>query len=107
MPTPEYNPSIDKYAISIVLRELVHVISWGYHEDWVIEVENIIHRYRASVLPYMVSSIARTRFDTNSFPAVNSSSQIGVPPATVRGPSQQSRKRRRQNAGTRRRGHTN
>ena len=119
VPTPEYNPSIDKYAISIVLRELVHVISWGYHGDWVIEVENIIHRYRASVLPYLASSIARTRFDTNSFTAVSSGNQTRSSPTVGNIPDkrlntraipqqqQQSRKRRWQNAGTRRAKRTN
>jgi serine/threonine protein kinase len=53
---PTYNRASDRYSLSLVLKQLVDVIDWAEYGEWKQECEDLIRRYRAGVLPFLVAT---------------------------------------------------
>ena len=56
---PQYNRASDRYSLSLVLQELVNVIDWSYTPELKIQAGDIIRKYRAEIIPFLASSIAK------------------------------------------------
>ena len=52
----KYNRASDRYAISVILKELISVIDWGEYDDWKRDCEQIVARYRAEIVPFLAAS---------------------------------------------------
>jgi serine/threonine protein kinase len=58
---PEFNRASDRYSLSLVLQELANVIDWTTAPDLKKQADDVIRKYRASIIPYLASSIAKKK----------------------------------------------
>ena len=58
---PEFNRASDRYSLSLVLQELANVIDWSTNPELKKQADDIIRIYRASIIPYLASSIAKKK----------------------------------------------
>jgi len=52
----KYNRASDRYALSIVLKELISVTDWTEYKEWKQDCEQIVARYRAEIVPFLAAS---------------------------------------------------
>ena len=52
----KYNRASDRYALSLVLKELISVTKWDDYAEWKQDCEQIVARYRAAIVPFLAAS---------------------------------------------------
>ena len=52
----KYNRASDRFALSLVLKELISLTDWTDYAEWKHDCEQIVARYRASIVPFLAAS---------------------------------------------------
>jgi len=52
----KYNRASDRYALSLVLKELISMTNWDGYAGWKEDCERLVGRYRAAIVPFLAAS---------------------------------------------------